>query len=161
MANYDQIPIDNDCNDNDSNNGIPIHHAQAVQGADGSINLKVEQIKLPEFGGQREKDSITPNAFIQRVDNMMAANIWTDHIVFWNFALVLRSSADIWLKSQKTLEDITGDHRAWTIIWHFFKAEFAIKLDDKQILDGLAHLAMKPTENVQDYFGRLNMVNMI
>ncbi len=105
------------------------------------------------FFGQREKDSITANAFIQRVDNMMAANNWTDHITFRNFALVLRGLADIWLKSQETLEDITGDRRAWTIVWPFFKAEFAIESDDKRILDGLAHLAMRQTENVRDYFG--------
>jgi len=91
----------------------------------------------------------------------MAANNWSDHIAFRNFALVLRGSADIWLKSQETLEDITGDRRAWTIIRPFFKAEFAIEYDDKRILDGLANLAMKQTENVRDYFGRLNMVNII
>ena len=90
---------------------------------------------------------------------MMAANNWSNHIAFRNFALVLRGSADIWLKSQGTLEDITGDQRAWTIIRPFFKAEFTIESVDKRILDGLAHLAMKPSRNVQDYFGRLNMVN--
>jgi hypothetical protein len=164
MAQNDQqpvIPVNNDGNNDNHNNGVPIHHAQAIQGADGGINLKVEQNKLPEFWGQREKDSITPNTIIQRVDNMMAANNWSDHIVFWNFALVLRGSADIWLKSQETLEDITGNRRAWTIIRPFFKAEFTIESDDKRILDGLAHLAMKPTENVRDYFDHLNMVNQI
>jgi hypothetical protein len=164
MALNDQqpvIPINNDGNNDNDNDGIPIHHAQAVQGADGGINLKVKHTKLPEFWGQREKDSITPNAFNQRVDNMMAANNWSDHIAFWFFTLVLRDSADIWLKSQETLEDITGDRRAWTIIRPFFKAEFAIESDDKRILDGLAHLAMKQTKNVRDYFGRLNMVNII
>ena len=162
MAQNDQqpvIPVNNDGNNNKNNDGVPIHHAKAVQGADGGINLKVEQTKFPEFWGQREKDSITPNAFIQRVDNMMAANNWSNHFAFRNFALVLRGSADIWLKSQETLEDITGDQRAWTIIQPFFKAEFAIESVDKRILDGLAHLAMKPSKNVRDYFGRLNMVN--
>jgi hypothetical protein len=164
MANNDQVipPVNNNGNDgNDGNDGVPIHHAQAIQNANCDISLKVEQTKLPEFWGQREKDSITPNVFVQRGDNMMAANNWSDHVAFRNFALVLRGSADIWLKSRETLEDITGDRRAWTIIRPFFKAEFAIESDDKRILDGLAHLAMKQTENVRDYFGRLNMVNMI
>ncbi len=67
-------PVVPPVNDGDNNGNVPIHHAQAVQGADRCINLKVEQTKLPEFCGQKEKDSITPNAFIQRVDNMMAAN---------------------------------------------------------------------------------------
>jgi len=165
MANNDQVippvnPVNNDGNDGDGVQ-VPIHHAQAVQGADGGISLKVEQTKLPEFWGQKEKDSITANAFIQRVDNMMAANNWSDHVTFRNFALVLRGSADIWLKSQEILEDITGDRRLWTIVRPLFKAEFAIESDDKRILDGLAHLAMKPSENVRDYFGRLSIVNQI
>jgi hypothetical protein len=92
---------------------------------------------------------------------MMAANNWSDHIAFRNFALVLRGSADIWLKSQEILEDITGDHQLWTIVRPLFKAEFAIESDDKRILDGLAHLAMKQSENVRDYFGRLSIVNTI
>ncbi len=33
--------------------------------------------------------------------------------------------------------------------------------DDKLILDGLAHMAMRPTENICDFFGRLNKVNTI
>jgi hypothetical protein len=52
MAQNDQqpvIPVNNDGNNNKNNDGVPIHHAKAVQGADGGINLKVEQTKLPEF----------------------------------------------------------------------------------------------------------------
>ncbi len=161
MAQNNQvIPPVNPVNDGDGNQ-VPIHHAQAIQGADGGINLKVEQTKLPEFWVQKEKVSITANAFIQRVDNMMAANNWSDHITFRNFALVLRGSADIWLKSQEILEDITGDCRLWTIVRPLFKAEFAIESDDKRILDRLAHLAMKPSEKVRDFFGRLSIVNNI
>ncbi len=133
-------PVNNANNNGDGNDGnIPIHHAQAVQGADGGINLKVKQTKLPEFWGQKEKDSITPNAFIQRVDNMMAANSWSDHIAFRNFALVLRGSANVWLESQVTLEDITSFCCTWTIVRLLFKAEFVIESDDILILDGLAH----------------------
>jgi hypothetical protein len=33
--------------------------------------------------------------------------------------------------------------------------------DDKLILDGLAHMAMRPTENICDFFGHLNKVNTI
>jgi hypothetical protein len=86
-------PVNNDNDDGDGNN-VPIHNAQAVQGADGGINLKVEQTKLPEFWGQKERDSITPKEFIKPIDNMAAANVWTDHIAFRNFALALRGSAN-------------------------------------------------------------------
>jgi hypothetical protein len=39
--------------------------------------------------------------------------------------------------------------------------EFASKSDDKLILDGLAHMALRPMENIRDFFGRLNKVNTI
>jgi hypothetical protein len=54
-----------------------------------------------------------------------------------------------------------GDREHWTIIQPFFKEEFATESDDKLILYGLAHMAMHPTKNIRDFFGRLNKVNTI
>ncbi len=59
------------------------------------------------------------------------------------------------------LEDFTSDRRVWMIIRQVFKAEFVTKSDDKLILDGLAHLAMKPVENVRNYVSCLNKMNAI
>jgi hypothetical protein len=104
---------------------------------------------------------IAPDEFIKRIENMAAANVLSDHIGFQNFALALRGSADTWLESQVTVEDITGDSRAWMIIRPLFMAKFATKSDNKLILDGLAHLAMNPMGNVRDYFGHPNKTNTI
>ncbi len=76
-----------------------------VQGADGGMAVKVQQTKLPEFGGQKDKDSITANEFVKQVDKMMSANNWSDKIAFDNFSLALRGSANTWLDSQVTQED--------------------------------------------------------
>jgi hypothetical protein len=65
------------------------------------------------------------------------------------------------LDSQVLLKKITGDWERWSIIRPFFREEFATKSDDKLILDGLAHMAMRPTENIRDFFGRLARVNTI
>jgi hypothetical protein len=54
-----------------------------------------------------------------------------------------------------------GDWELWIIIRPFFKEEFATESDDKLILDGLAHMAMRPSENIRDFFGHLNKVNNI
>jgi hypothetical protein len=51
-----------------------INQAQVVQGADGAIALKVEQTKLPEFWGNKTKDSITANEFVKRINNMAKTN---------------------------------------------------------------------------------------
>lgn len=75
--------------------------------------------------------------------------------------MALRGSANTWLDSQITLKNIVGDRERWTIIRPFFKEEFAIKSDDKLILDGLAHMAMQPTENIHDFYGHINKINHI
>jgi hypothetical protein len=92
---------------------------------------------------------------------MMSANIWSDKVAFDNFGLALHGSANTWLDLQVTLKKISGDQKRWTIIRPFFKEQFATESDNKLILDGLAHMAMHPTENIRDFFGHLNKVNNI
>ena len=139
---------------------VNVPHAQAVQGPNG-LQLRVEKAKLPEFWGQKDKDSIAAAEFAKRIDWNVQANGWTDEEAYSNFGMALRGSADIWLESMITLQKIEGARARWSIIKPFFKAEFAIQTDDKLILDGLAHMAMKKSENVCDYFGRLNKTNNI
>jgi hypothetical protein len=139
---------------------VNVPHAQAVQGPNG-LQLRVEKTKLPEFYSEKDKDSIAAAEFAKRIDWNVAANGWTDKEAYSNFGMALRGSANIWLESMITLQEIEGPRARWSIIKPFFKAEFAIQTDDKLILDGLAHMAMKKSENVRDYFGRLNKTNNI
>jgi hypothetical protein len=67
-------------------NNVPIAQAQVVQGTDGGIALKVQRTKLPEFGGQKEKDSIGTNAFVKRINKIMSANNWSDNVNKINIA---------------------------------------------------------------------------
>ncbi len=110
--------------------------AQADQGANGGINLKVEKAKLPEFYSQKDKDSIAAAEFTKRIDWNMSANGWTDEEAYSNFGMALCGSANIWLESMITLQKIKGDRECWSIIKPFFKSEFAVETDDKLILDG-------------------------
>jgi hypothetical protein len=125
------------------------------------MDLKIQQTKLPEFWGQKDKDSISANEFVKRVDKMKSANNWTEKVAFDNFSLALKGEANIWLDSQIILTKIEGDREQWSIIRPYFKEEFATESDDKLILDGLAHMAMRPTENVRSFFGRINAVNKV
>ena len=92
---------------------------------------------------------------------MASANNWTDKVAFDNVGLALKGEANVWLDSQVTLKHIEGDRERWSIIRPFFKEEFATECDDKLILDGLAHMAQRSTENVRSFFGRLNKVNAV
>jgi len=125
------------------------------------MDLKIQQTKLPEFWGQKDKDSISANEFVKRVDKLKSANNWSEKVAFDNVGLALKGEANVWLDSQVTLKHIEGDREQWSIIRPYFKEEFATESDDKLILDGLAHMAMRPTENVRSFFGRLNAVNKV
>jgi hypothetical protein len=140
---------------------VPIVQAQVHQNPNGNIDLKLQQTKLPEFWGQKEKDSISAYEFVKRVDKMASANNWTIKVAFDNVGLALKGEANIWLYSQFTLKHIEGDRERWSIIRPFFKEEFATECDDKLILDGLAHMAQRSTENVRIFFGHLNKVNTV
>jgi len=140
---------------------VPIVQAQIHQQPNGNIDLKLQQTKLPEFWGQKEKDSISAHEFVKRVDRMASANNWTDKVAFDNVGIALKGEANVWLDSQITLKHIEGDRERWSIIRPYFKEEFATESDDKLILDGLAHMQQKPTENVRTFFGRLNKVNRV
>jgi hypothetical protein len=121
----------------------------------------VEKAKLPEFWGQKDKDSIAAAECAKQIDWTMLANDWTDKEAFDNFGMALHGSANIWLELMVTLSKIKCEREQWTIIKPFFKAEFAVETDDKLILDGLTHMAMKNTENVRNYFGPLNKTNKL
>ena len=140
---------------------VPIVQAQVIPGANSNMDLKIQQTKLPEFWGQKDKDSISANEFVKRVNKMKSANNWTEKVTFDNFSLALKGEVNVWLDSQIILTKIEGDREQWSIIRPYFKEEFATESDDKLILDGLAHMAMRPTENVRSFFGRINAVNKV
>jgi hypothetical protein len=140
---------------------VPIVQAQLQQNPNGNIDLKLQQTKLPEFWGQKEKDSISAHEFVKRVDKMASANNWSDKVAFDNVGLALKGQANVWLDSQITIQHVEGDREQWSIIRPFFKEEFATESDDKLILDGLAHMQQRSTENVRSFFGCLNKVNRV
>ncbi len=53
--------------------------------ANTSVTLKQRVIKLPEFYGQPEKDSISALDFISRIDGCQISNDWNDVTTFSNF----------------------------------------------------------------------------
>ena len=75
--------------DADGNNPAP--NAQPV-------NLKIENVKIPDFHGIPSKDSTTAQSLIQRINNLSAANNWDTSVAYHQFAIALKS------KAQKRLE---------------------------------------------------------
>jgi hypothetical protein len=67
--------------------------------ANTNVTLKQEIIKIPEFFGEKAKDTVTAQEFISRIDECQVSNDWNDTTTFANFQLCLRGEAEEWLSS--------------------------------------------------------------
>ncbi len=66
---------------------MPIVQAQVHQNPNGNINLKLQQAKLPDFWGQKEKDSISAYKFVKRVDKSFVRSKAVDLLTLWRKSL--------------------------------------------------------------------------
>jgi len=130
--------------------------------ANTNVTLKQELVKIPDFWGEKGKDTVTPTQFMARIDECQIANDWNDTTTYANFSLCLRGEADEWLASKVRLLELTQAQKTWTRIRPLFKKEFAACSDDKLIIDGLANLAHRPGENPRKFMSRLEkLVNTL
>jgi hypothetical protein len=53
--------------------------------ANTNVTLKTEVVKLPEFNGQPDKDTISAMEFMARIDECKVPNEWNDTNTFSNF----------------------------------------------------------------------------
>ena len=73
---------------------------------------------LPAFHGN-EKDTITAESIVLRVEAAALALAWDDAATYNNFSLAMRSSAEKWLTLQA---DIRPDFaKSWTYIKPLFR----------------------------------------
>jgi hypothetical protein len=123
--------------------------------ANTNVPLKQEIIKIPEFFGEKAKDTVTAQEFILRIDECQVSNDWNDITTFPNFRLCHRGEAEEWLSSTVRHLKQTAAQKTWTRIRPLFKREFATTSDDKLIADGLANLSHRHGENPRRFFSRL------
>ena len=114
------------------------------------VNLKIENVKIPDFHGIPSKDSTTAQSLIQRINNLSAANNWEMSVAYHQFAIALKPKAQKWLEWQSFCADDVVE--TWEWIEPRFRKEFATKSDDANILDQLAHLKMKNDEDILDLY---------
>jgi len=123
--------------------------------ANTNVTLKQEIAKIPDFWGEKGKDTVTAQQFISWIDECQVSNNWNDTTMFANFSLCLHGEADEWLSSTCRLLQLTTAQKTWIHIRALFKKEFTALSDDKLIVDALAHLAHRPRENPRKFMSRL------
>jgi hypothetical protein len=53
--------------------------------ANTNVTLMQEIIKIPEYFGEKAKDTVTAQEFISRIDECQVSNDWNDTTTFANF----------------------------------------------------------------------------
>jgi len=89
--------------------------------ANTNITMKTEVVKLPDFYGQPEKDTISASEFMARMDECQVTNEWNDITTFSYFRLALRDQADKWLSSIVCHLQLKAGQKTWTHIRPVFK----------------------------------------
>jgi hypothetical protein len=141
MANNDdQIQLDL----NQDQAGQVVQNVTA--GAKTTLAFRVEQSKIPEFWGQKAKDTVTAIVFIRKIEDLARTNAWNDATTYANVANAFKGFAREWLFAMADMLDWTEAQLTWTNLKPRFQKQFATQTDDKQIIDGLSNLAMGPNE---------------
>jgi hypothetical protein len=84
--------------------------------ANTNVTQKQELVKIPDFWGEKSKDTVTATQFMARIDECQVANDWNDTTTYANFSLCLRGEADEWLACTVRLHEFTAAQRTWTQI---------------------------------------------
>jgi hypothetical protein len=120
-----------------------------------NVTLKQEIVKIPDFWGEKGKDTVTAAQFINRIDKCQVSNDWNDTTTFANFSLCLSDEADEWFSSTCQLLELPAPQKTWTHLRPLFKWEFAALSDYKLIVDGQANLAHRTGQNPRKFMSRL------
>ena len=86
-----------------------------------NVTLKQELVKIPDFWGEKAKDTVTATQLMARIDECQVANDWNDTTTYANFSLCLKGEADEWLASKVRLLELTAAQRTWTEFARFSK----------------------------------------
>jgi hypothetical protein len=99
--------------------------------ANTNVMLKQKIVKIPEYFGEKAKDTVTAQEFISRIDKCQVSNDRNDTMTYANFRLCLRGEAEEWLSSTVRHLKLTPAQKTWTRLRPLFKKEFATTSDDK------------------------------
>jgi hypothetical protein len=83
-------------------------------GAETTLTFKVEQWKVPNYWGQKAKDTVTAIVFIRTINDLARTNNWNNTTAYANVADTLKGFARDWLFATVEMLVWSGDQLTWT-----------------------------------------------
>ncbi len=130
-------------------------------GAQTALAFKVEQSKVPDYWGQKAKDTVTAIVFVRKIDDLARTNNLNDTTAYANVTNSLKGFARDWLFATMEMLDWSADQLTWTNLKPRFQKQFATQTDDRQIIDGLSNLAMSTNETTGELLARVTNTMVI
>ncbi len=121
MANNDNIQVDL----NQDQAGQVIQNVPA--GAQTTLAFRVDQLKIPEFWGQKAKDMVTAIVFIRKIEDLAKTNTAT----YTNVANAFKGFAREWLFAMADMLDWTEAQLTWTNLKPSIGTIFQATSDDE------------------------------
>jgi hypothetical protein len=130
VNNHDQIQLDL----NQDQAGQVVQNVPA--GAQTTLAFRVEQSKIPDFWGQKAKDTVTAIVFIRIIEDLARTNNWNDTTTYANVANTFKGFARDWLFATADMLDWTEAQLTWTNLKQRFQKQFTTQTDDNKLLMG-------------------------
>ena len=111
---------------------------------------------IPLFYGRKEKDTISPQQLLDRLDRAQGIAEWNEERVCDEFYMCLREKAISWYH---TLENIVGFNQAnWQDLKTEFLNAYAPRFTARTLCTSFQDLKQRTDENVQDFYNRVSDV---
>ena len=126
---------------------------QQLLQAIGQLENVRRSTDLPPFYGDPKLDTITPEAFLERLENATVAGGWAPARRLTEFKLALRGKADSWFTQQLPWRNI--DQNNWGQVEAAFRECYCPTMGALTITRGFQDLNQGVGETVRDFFTRI------
>ncbi len=109
--------------------------------------------ELPAFYGN-DKDTLSAESLVHRVEAAATALGWDDEATFNNFSLCLRADAERWLALTRDIG--LAFEGTWSYIKPRFRKEYGTKMNETKVFKTMKDMSMKHSETPTQYMVRIN-----
>lgn len=125
----------------------------------GQAQSKRDVTKLPEFFGDKGKDTLSASSFVKRVEAAARAGKWNDEQTISFFKLALSGRAETWFEIKADRSDPD-----WETDFNQVASDFIMRFEPSAVgtrtLASVKDLYQKSDESVQDFADRLMKISL-
>jgi hypothetical protein len=150
----EQVQVPEPVQDDQDDQGQQMPDMDDANARSGSLS-----VKIPLFRGNKKKDSITPEAWVQTVDRLATVMKWNGGQTADAAIDAMRDEADVWRDCMTNGTDTeVAAVKDWALLKPYFVKRFARFQSAVEKVGLVLNLKQKPEEAATPYFDRVDQV---